>query len=79
MGIILKQTDNRSKYQEKIAAELQDRLKNKTEDVDLPDHVKDSAYLEGTKQTSFLTGVWLVLAILSVIVIGFMVYRSISG
>lgn len=79
MGIILKQTDNRSKYQEKIAAELQERLKSKNETTDLPDHVKDSSYLEGTKQTSILTGVWLVIALLSVIVIGFMVYKSIAG
>jgi hypothetical protein len=79
MGIILKQTDNRSKYQEKIATELQDRLKHKAEQTDLPDHVADSAYLEGTKKSTFLTAVWLVIAVLSVIVIGFTVYKSVAG
>jgi len=78
MGIVLKQTDSRSKYQEKIATELQDKLKNKSLESDTSDHVNKSAYLENTKQSNFMSKVWLFLAFLTIIVIGILFYRSIS-
>lgn len=79
MAIILKQTDNRSKYQEKIAAELQDKLKNKSLETDTSDHVSKSAYLENTKQSNLMSRVWLVLLVLAVLAIGMMFYKSINN
>lgn len=78
MGIVLKQTDSRSKYQEKIASELQEKLKNKSLESDTSDHVSKSAYLENTKQSNFMSKVWLILAFLTIIVIGILFYRSIG-
>lgn len=79
MAIILKQTDNRSKYQEKIAAELQDKLKNKSLETDTSDHVSKSAYLENTKQSNLMSRVWLVLLVVAVLAIGMMFYKSINN
>jgi len=78
MGIVLKQTDSRSKYQEKIVTELQDKLKNKSLESDTSDHVSKSAYLENTKQSNFMSKVWLILAFLTIIVIGILFYQSIG-
>jgi predicted RND superfamily exporter protein len=75
MGIVLKQTDSRSKYQRKIATELQDKLKNKSLESDTSDHVSKSVYLENTKQSNFMSKVWLILAFLTIIVIGILFYR----
>ena len=78
MGIVLKQTDSRSKYQEKIATELQEKLKNKSIETDTSDHVSKSAYLENTKQSNFMSKVWLIIAMIAVLALGLLFYRSIS-
>lgn len=51
MGIILKQTDNRTKYQEKLAAELTERAKKKSLELETPDGVDDSNYIKNTRKT----------------------------
>lgn len=51
MGIILKENENRSAYQQKIAAELQEKAKKKAAETDLPDGVDDSEYIKGTRKT----------------------------
>lgn len=78
MGIVLKQTDSRSKYQEKIATDLQEKLKNKSIETDTSDHVSKSAYLENTKQSNFMSKVWLIIAMIAVLALGLLFYRSIS-
>lgn len=69
MGIILKQTDNRSRYQEKIAAELQERAKKKTLQTDLPDGVEDSEYIKGTRKTDQKSVINIVAGVLAVVAI----------
>lgn len=61
MGLYVKQSDTRSQLQDKLAAELQERARAKAKDAELPDGVSDSAYIEGTKATSSLAWVWLLI------------------
>lgn len=70
MSLYLKQTETRSQLQEKLAKELQERAKQKSQEHDLPDGVTDSAYLEGTQQTKLPAWVWgiVVLGVLAILV-----------
>lgn len=61
MGLYVKQSDTRSQLQDKLAAELQERARAKAKESELPDGVSDSAYIEGTKTTSSLAWVWLLI------------------
>lgn len=62
MGIIVNQQDNRTELQKRIAAELTDKnKKKKAAESELPDGVEDSRYIEGTKQTTSLAWVWLLI------------------
>ncbi len=68
MGIIYNQDSNRSELQRRLAQELSEKAKKK--DLDpakkLPDGVDDSAYMEGTKKTTSLAWVWLLILAVSV-------------
>ena len=61
MGLYVKQSDTRSQLQEKLAKDLQDRAREKAKQADLPDGVDDSRYIEGTKITSSLGWVWILI------------------
>lgn len=68
MGIIVNQQDNRSELQKKIAAELSEKAKKKHDAThDLPDGVEDSAYIQGTKHTTGLAWVWVLLVAIAVV------------
>lgn len=67
MGIIVNQEDNRTELQKRIATELSEKAKKKNEPKgDLPDGVDDSAYIEGTKQTTGLAWVWILIVVFAV-------------
>lgn len=66
MGLYLKQNDTRSQLQERIANELQERAKQKAKEADLPDGVDDSQYIKGTKQTTSLAWVWLLIGLVTI-------------
>lgn len=59
----MNQENTRTKLQERIAAELAEKNKSKSDfsDGDQPDGVEDSAYLEGTKKTTSLAWAWVLL------------------
>ena len=64
MGILVNNpNEQRSQLQERVAAELQERLREKARSADLPDGVEDSAYIKGTKQTTTLAWVWILITI----------------
>ena len=73
MALFVNQNSNRTKLQEKLAAELQEKAKKRAEmeDIDRPDGVDDSAYLEDTKQTGSLAWLWVLVAL---VIIGGVVY-----
>lgn len=76
MALYVRQSDDRSELQKRLAAELQDKAKKKALETDRPDGVTDSNYLEQTKQTTGLAWVW---ALLAVIVIGVLIYIVIQS
>lgn len=78
MGIIFNQQDNRSELQKKIAAELTEKAKKKrSTPSDLPDGVDDSAYIEGSKTTTSLAWVWVL--IVAFVVVGAITYIIVGG
>lgn len=68
MALFVNQNSNRSKLQEKLAAELQEKARQKAAsgDTETPDGVHDSAYLEGTKQTTSLAWLWVLIVLAAV-------------
>lgn len=63
MALFIRQEDNRSKLQERLATELQEKAKARAEEADRPDGVTDSSYLEGTKKTTSLAWVWIAIVV----------------
>jgi hypothetical protein len=66
MALFVNQNSNRTKLQEQLAAELQEKAKQKAklENVDRPDGVTDSNYLKDTKATTSLAWVWIAIVII---------------
>ncbi|USN96994.1 MAG: hypothetical protein H6797_02270 [Candidatus Nomurabacteria bacterium] len=78
MGIIVNQDDRRTELQKRIAADLTDKAKKKSEPQgDMPDGVDDSAYMEGTSSTSRFAGVWILL--IAVIIVAAVIYLLVSS
>lgn len=73
MGLFVQQEHTRTKLQERIAADLRAKAaaSAKQTSANMPDGVDDSAYIEGTKQTTSLAWVWLVIFI---VVVGLLLY-----
>ncbi len=69
MAIFVRQDEERTQLQERIAAELLERSKQNVSSGDLPDGVDDSQYMKGTKQTSSLGWVWILIGLAAVGVI----------
>jgi hypothetical protein len=63
MALFIRQNDNRSQLQERLAAELQERSKQKAQKADLPDGVTDSEYMKDTKQTTSLAWLWILITL----------------
>jgi F0F1-type ATP synthase assembly protein I len=76
MALFVRQDENRSELQQRLATELQDRARKKAEEADLPDGVTDSQYIKGTKVGSSLLGVWLVIGVLVFAVAIFLIVKS---
>lgn len=78
MGLYVRRDEQRSKLQERIAADL--RAKNAPEtggEVEpTTDMVEKSHYMDGTKSSSGLLGIWLVLGVVGVGVIVWLIVRS---
>jgi len=66
MALFLKQDQQRSELQQRIASELQEKAKRKSMETDQPDGVTDSAYLKDTKPTTGLAWVWVAIAVFAV-------------
>ncbi len=67
MGLYINQKEARTELQERIAADLRAKAEAKSKDEnDRPDGVDDSAYIKGTKQTTSLAWVWLVIFFLAI-------------
>jgi uncharacterized protein HemX len=76
MALFVRQDENRSELQQRLATELQDRARKKAEEAELPDGVTDSQYIKGTKETTSLLWVWMVIAVLAIGVVIFLVIKT---
>ena len=78
MALFVRQDSTRTKLQERLAAELNERAKQKSEleNREHPDGVNDSQYIQNTKQTTSLAWVWLLIAIATVAIIVWLVIQS---
>ncbi|MDB5179490.1 MAG: hypothetical protein JWN12_122 [Candidatus Saccharibacteria bacterium] len=76
MALFVRQDENRSELQQRLATELQDRARKKAEEAELPDGVTDSQYIKGTKEGSSLLWLWVVIGILVVAVAIFIIIKT---
>lgn len=80
MGLYVRQDEQRSKLQEKIAADLRAKAAEKSKrDIEGPtlDGVDDSGIVEHTHKSSPLLAVWLILAAATVAVVIYFVVRTV--
>ena len=76
MALFVRQDENRSELQQRLATELQDRARKKAEEAELPDGVTDSQFIKGTKETTSLLWLWLVIAALAIAAVVFIIIKS---
>ena len=76
MGLFVRQEEDRSELQIRLAAELQDRARAKAKQADQPDGVEDSEYIKGTKQTTSLAWAWAIVAVLAIGVVIYLMIKS---
>jgi hypothetical protein len=77
MALFVKQDETRTRYQEQIAAELQEKLRQKAAQADMPDGVEDSQFVKGTKHTSSSAWVWVLVIVGIVVLVVALVAQSI--
>lgn len=65
MSLFISQDENRTELQKRLNTELQARAKTRVL-MDDPDGVEDSAYLKGTKKTTTLSWIWILIVLASV-------------
>jgi len=76
MGLFLKQDEQRSQLQERLAAELRERAaKTSQGEGEAFDAERDSTYLKNTKTTTSLAWVWVLIALA---IIGLIVWLVVS-
>lgn len=62
MSLFLRQDQERSQLQRRIATELQAKARQQATDAEQPDGVEDSAFVADTHRSSRRLGLWLTLA-----------------
>lgn len=78
MGLFIKQDDNRTELQNRLVTELQEKARQRAKDNDLVDGVDDSQYVKGTKNTTSLAWLWLILIAASVVVIIWLIINGVA-
>lgn len=79
MGLYVRKDEQRSKLQERIAADLREKARASANDDKKPpviDGVEDSGYMQNTNSSSPLLGVWLALLVIGVGVVIMLIVRS---
>ena len=66
MALFIRQDEQRSELQNRLATELQDKVRQRAKMADRPDGVEDSQYMKGTEKTSSLAWVWIVIILVTV-------------
>jgi type VI protein secretion system component VasF len=76
MALFIKQDEQRSELQKRISAELQEKSKERSKLADRPDGVDDSEYIKGTRVTTSLAWVWILIV---AAVIGIAIWLMVLG
>lgn len=76
MAMFIRQDENRSELQERIATELQEKAKQRALDAERPDGVEDSSYTNNLKQASSLTWVWILIGLAAIAIVVWLVIES---
>jgi len=76
MALFVRQDENRTELQQRLATELQERAKLKAKQADQPDGVEDSQFIKGTKQSTGLAWLWATVAILAVATLLFLMIKA---
>ncbi len=63
MGLYVQQNENRSELQQRLDAELRQKAQSTQKLAAAPDADHETAYLEGTKSTTSLAWVWVLVVI----------------
>lgn len=74
MALFIRQNEDRSKLQERLNSELQERHKSQQLMDKEPEKVEDSAYLKDMKDGSSLSVVWIILIIIAIGIAGYFIY-----
>ncbi|OYX53101.1 hypothetical protein B7Y92_03995 [Candidatus Saccharibacteria bacterium 32-50-13] len=69
MALLVRQNDERTELQKRVASELQEKMKQNSRPADRPDGVDDAAYMQGKRTTSRFAMIWLILFIVALGVI----------
>lgn len=67
MGLFIRQDENRSQLQERLAAELRERSMVKLDGGEPLDQTKNSSYLKDTEQTSGRA--WIFFAVIGIVIL----------
>jgi len=76
MALFIKQEVDRTELQKRIAEDLQIKARKSAELSKAPDLVDDSQYIKGTKRTTSLAWIW-ILIILAIVVLA--IWLMITG
>jgi hypothetical protein len=66
MALFVRQDENRSKLQEKLAAELRERAKKNGGINSYIEGIEETEYMKGTKQTTSLAWVWAIIVLATI-------------
>ncbi|HMM62074.1 MAG TPA: hypothetical protein PKC86_00790 [Candidatus Saccharibacteria bacterium] len=79
MALFIRQDEQRSKIQDRITAELQEKARQKALETERPDGVKDSAYIKNTQSTTNFAWIWIIIGVIAVGIIIWLTILSVQG
>lgn len=79
MALFINQDDKRSELQSRLAAELREKAKQRSDLMDRPDGIIDSQYIKDTKTTTSLAWVWILTIIVFAAIFVWLILLNISN
>jgi hypothetical protein len=76
MALFIRQNEERSELQRRLAAELQEKARTRAKSENELDDIEKSNYLQGTKRTTSLAWVWLLVVGMAVAAIILIMMRA---
>lgn len=75
MALFIRQDEERSELQRRLATELQEKARKRAEADNALDDIEKMSYLDGTKRTTSLAWVWVLIVIAAVAVLVYVITR----